>query len=362
MKRIEQIEIHGVRFYLEEGAYKKVSAFIEKMKIHFASSANGAEQLADFEKHLAEMLQNHQQTKDQIIDLETINTIITQVDDFNSFNIYESQTSFPVHKRLYRDIDHNKLGGVCSGLGAYFQIDPVILRVAFILLIFLFAGIPFLVYFLFWIIVPAAITPEEKAELFGPPIYGTNTTWRRQQNQNPDQSSTSGSLAEVFYILGRVIVILMGIFMLFVGIVLLIGFLSTAAFGGALFGGFHLGFHNFLPILNAAHFSPLVWVCITLAFIAPIFVLFYLGIKMMIPFQAKDGMLWLVVAIIWILSVVGLIGLALEDEKSSKPFHSGEEAFLIQSVNEENPWYIPLKKQKNAQFTQPGAAIFIGKP
>ena len=54
-------------------------------------------------------------------------------------------------KRLYRNSKDKKLGGVCSGLGVYFNIDPVIIRLAFLLLIFAGGGVAYLVA---WIIVP----------------------------------------------------------------------------------------------------------------------------------------------------------------------------------------------------------------
>ena len=54
-------------------------------------------------------------------------------------------------KRLYRNTDEGKLGGVCAGLGEYLNIDPVIIRLLFLLLIF--AG-GFVAYLVAWIIVP----------------------------------------------------------------------------------------------------------------------------------------------------------------------------------------------------------------
>jgi len=54
-------------------------------------------------------------------------------------------------KRLYRNSKDKKLGGVCSGLGEYFNVDPVIIRLALLLLLFAGGGIAYLVA---WIIVP----------------------------------------------------------------------------------------------------------------------------------------------------------------------------------------------------------------
>ena len=56
-------------------------------------------------------------------------------------------------KRLYRNINVAKIGGVCARLGDYFNIDPVIVRLAFFLLIFAGGGIAYLVA---WIIVPVS--------------------------------------------------------------------------------------------------------------------------------------------------------------------------------------------------------------
>ena len=56
-----------------------------------------------------------------------------------------------IMKRLYRNINEAKIGGVCAGLGDYFKIDPVIVRLAFLLLIFTGGGIAYIVA---WIIVP----------------------------------------------------------------------------------------------------------------------------------------------------------------------------------------------------------------
>ncbi len=55
-------------------------------------------------------------------------------------------------KRLYRSIDNRLLAGVCSGLGEYFEIDPVIIRIIWIILII--GGYGILLYLLFWLLIP----------------------------------------------------------------------------------------------------------------------------------------------------------------------------------------------------------------
>ncbi|MEO6131201.1 MAG: PspC domain-containing protein, partial [Saprospiraceae bacterium] len=77
-------------------------------------------------------------------------------------------------KRLYRDKDDKVIGGVCSGLAAYFGIqDAVWVRIAFVLLALAF-GSSFIVYLVLWAIVPAAKTVSDRLEMMGEPTNVNN--------------------------------------------------------------------------------------------------------------------------------------------------------------------------------------------
>ena len=74
------------------------------------------------------------------------------------------------NKRLQRDLQNKVLGGVCSGLGNYFDTDPTFWRVLFFVL-FLFGCSGLLIYIILWIAMPAAKydpqaapTPQETTE------------------------------------------------------------------------------------------------------------------------------------------------------------------------------------------------------
>lgn len=58
-----------------------------------------------------------------------------------------------MEKRLYRSYTDKMLGGVCGGLGEYFDIDPVIIRVLFVVAV-LFGGGGILAYIILWIVIP----------------------------------------------------------------------------------------------------------------------------------------------------------------------------------------------------------------
>jgi len=61
----------------------------------------------------------------------------------------------PAPKRLMRSCRNKKIAGVCAGLAEYFDLDPTIVRVIWLLAI-LFAGTGFLVYIILWIVLPCA--------------------------------------------------------------------------------------------------------------------------------------------------------------------------------------------------------------
>ena len=56
-------------------------------------------------------------------------------------------------KKLYRNTSDGKIAGVCSGIGDYFEIDPVIIRLIFLSALFL-GGVGIPVYLIAWFIVP----------------------------------------------------------------------------------------------------------------------------------------------------------------------------------------------------------------
>ena len=70
-----------------------------------------------------------------------------------------SSGGYSAPKKLMRSSRDKKLGGVCAGLAEYFDIDPTIVRVVW-LLAFLCAGAGFLVYIVLWIVLPLAPATE----------------------------------------------------------------------------------------------------------------------------------------------------------------------------------------------------------
>jgi len=60
-------------------------------------------------------------------------------------------------KRLYLSETDRKLGGVCGGLGEYFDKDPTLFRIIFVVVGILSMGIGILVYLGMWLIIPRKV-------------------------------------------------------------------------------------------------------------------------------------------------------------------------------------------------------------
>lgn len=93
-----------------------------------------------------------------------------------------------VQKRLYKNRHYAKLGGVCQGIGEYFDIDPTIVRVLWVIAS-LFYGTGLLLYLVMWIILP------EKDEVMNNnvdrPEYKIYDDKEGQQNQNSTNNTNN---------------------------------------------------------------------------------------------------------------------------------------------------------------------------
>jgi phage shock protein PspC (stress-responsive transcriptional regulator) len=179
MNRVINITLNGQIFHLEEPAYEQLRSYIEKLKNHFRNTEGNDEIMSDIEARIAEMLQTAKANK-EVIDEADVAGVIASMglpEDFaetadagQSAGKESAQSAsnfnFTGRRRLYRDVDNRILGGVCSGIAAYFDVDPVWVRLLLVVAFFTF-GTGFLLYIVLWIIMPAAETNAEKLEMRG---------------------------------------------------------------------------------------------------------------------------------------------------------------------------------------------------
>jgi phage shock protein PspC (stress-responsive transcriptional regulator) len=173
------INLGGRAFIIDEDAYIHLKDYFAKIEMELNYSSDKSEIIEDIEIRVAEILRETLQSSKEVVDLNDINEIIRTMGNPSDFGHGYEQGSYEQHqkqsrfKRVYRDPDNSVLGGVCGGLGAYFNFDPIILRVVFVISL-LFFGTGFFVYIILWIVVPEAKTIAQKLEMRGEPVNISN--------------------------------------------------------------------------------------------------------------------------------------------------------------------------------------------
>src|SRR5690606_18686633 len=143
MKKVINITLGNIVFALEEEAYNTLSQYLESIKNNLTNTDDGTEIISDIESAIAEKFLVKKSNKKTAITKDDVAAVMVEMGspaDFgNENNEAETQankenlTSANVTKRLYRDSDDVVIAGVSSGLARYFDIDPVLVRLGFII-------------------------------------------------------------------------------------------------------------------------------------------------------------------------------------------------------------------------------------
>ena len=190
MKEVKKCSISGVAFTMDTDAYQELEAYLESLKKTYKETPDGAEIVADIEARIAELILSAQDST-RVVEKPLILNIIRQMgtaEDISEEEPGRSPEEPRIPRRLYRDTENAKLGGVCAGIGKYFDVDPVWIRLAMFLPILLtvFQWIPFMrwtgpmmgnlfgifviCYIIMWFAVPAPRTARQKLEMNGEKI------------------------------------------------------------------------------------------------------------------------------------------------------------------------------------------------
>src|SRR4030095_3387292 len=175
MKKIININLSGRVVPIEDSAYEKLQEYIESLRRYFAKEEGRDEIINDIESRIAELMSEKvRKGSDSITDAD-VNEIANSMgrpEDFEGEEIKEqsyasasatgsSQQSIQAQappkdkRRLYRDTSDKFIGGVCSGVAAYLNVDPAIVRVLFAIIILGTWFFGLLAYVIMWIVLPA---------------------------------------------------------------------------------------------------------------------------------------------------------------------------------------------------------------
>ena len=332
MKEVKKCSISGVAFTMDADAYEALETYLESLKTTYKDTADGAEIVADIEARIAELILSAQDNT-RIVEKPLILNIIRQMG--SAEDISRESVDRDLHcdtpripRRLYRDTENAKLGGVCAGIGKYFDVDPVWIRLAMFLPILLtvFQWIPFMrwtgpmmgnlfgifviCYVIMWFAVPAARTARQKLEMNGEKITAQSIRETTEATAGCDPDVRAKPIvAEAVSVFGKVVLILLKLFagLLVFGLImgacaLIIGLFALVIGGGGILSPFSpLGMTLWVPILGI--FIVLI----------PVILLIYV-LMCLIASRKPGGTAVLIIFLLWLASFIACACIAIRED------------------------------------------------
>ncbi len=348
MKDVKKCSISGIAFTLEMDAWEELSRYLEELRNQYKENPDGEEILADIEARIAELILSTQDNH-RTVALPLIKNIITQMgsaDEIEAESSTEESSTQEyastqkrgkekqgprIPRRLYRDAEASKLGGVCAGLGKYFDIDPVWIRLALFapivihfllqswwnpewfnsLMMNIFSIIVF-TYMIMWFCIPTARSARQKLEMKGEKITAESIR-RTTELRNDVDGRPKAIVADTVSTFGKVIQILLK---LFAGVIMM----GLVFFACALIvGGLALFFSAEAAAALANYNDLSIWIpeLAILAILIPCMLLIYVLMCLIVSSRPK-GKNILITLIVWIVVVILLFSLSLREGMHEK--------------------------------------------
>lgn len=257
MKEITRIHIAKVAYDIELDAKKDIEEYVRALERY----ANDPDIMDDIEIRITELLAEHGVLAGGVIggaDVKAVRAQLGEPSDFAAEGATEAVEAIPTSeeaRRVYRDTDNAMLGGVLAGLANYLRVDPLWVRLVFVVLLFASFGTATIIYLVLWLIIPPAETAAEKLRMSGQPV--TLESIKELVRREDRQDERSRTLKHVLSVFGGVFLVLVAI-----GGLLAI----AAAVGGIGWGGYVLSAEDvmsetwwFLPTMGAFVLSGLLF-------------------------------------------------------------------------------------------------------
>ena len=184
MNKTVSINLGGFFFHIDENAYQKLNRYFDAIRNSLPPDGKD-EIMNDIESRISELLSVKLKNDKQVVstlEVDEIIEIMGQPEDYRLDDDepkQKSNTYYPGYvpkrtRKFYRDGEKGLISGVCAGLSHYFRIDPLWVRIIFILSLFISFGTSVIIYIILSILIPKAITTTEKLEMTGEPINISN--------------------------------------------------------------------------------------------------------------------------------------------------------------------------------------------
>ena len=339
MNKTVNINLGGMFFHIDEDAYQKLTRYFEAIKRSLSKSSGQEEIIKDIEMRVSELLNEKQKSEKHVVGLKDVDEVIAvmgQPEDYiieednasQKFNDYSPRAS----KKLYRDKEKGTVGGVATGLGHYFGIDAVWLKIMFLIFVFAGFGTGILAYLILWIVTPEAVTTSEKLEMTGEPVTISNIEKKVREEfdnvsgkfKNADYDKlgnqvrssaekVGNSLGDFIMTIFKIFAKVLGVILILMGLFILVSlFIGVFTLGSSAFIDFP--WQNFIEAGNFADYP--IWVFGLLMFFAigiPFFFLTVLGFKLLSPTVGSIGNIakYSLLAL-WLISIAILISIGVK--------------------------------------------------
>ena len=366
-----KVSIGNFAFTIEEDGYNLAKRYLDDIKNHYYTNENGGEIVDDIEERMAELIMERV-AADSVVPLSVIQEVISILGKPDDFGDTGATEQAKIKKRLYRDGTNKVLGGVCSGLAAYFNIDVVAIRIILATLLIILSSVGWfslinighlyipstefivLAYIILWIIIPKAKTIEQRYAMHGEAMNLSNIQdsirhGANRINKGVRDAGKEGSAA--LSGLGKSIVNI-------IGTILIIAAVTGMVLLSFLFLGVEI-VHGVLPfeVLDYIKLGVENPIYLKLAMIAslvlPLVGMLYAGTHMLFGLKSPRWRPGLIIFLLWLTCSISLCALSA---KASRPYWNNsrysEEVIIDHNID---TLYIDMK----AQGTIPDSKVFL---
>ena len=202
MKEITRIHLAKTPYDIELDAKEVLQKYLSEIKQMMGSE----DTMYEIEARMVELLGERGVQSNGIIIMSDVEDLRSKMGLPKEFSDSESNedsqadltpSNSPV-KRLMRDTDNAIFGGVCAGIAAYWGINPLWVRLLFIISPFITFGTALLVYIIIWISLPEAKTAAEKLQMRGEPV--TLDSLKKAANNSESKYRAKETLAKILRI------------------------------------------------------------------------------------------------------------------------------------------------------------------
>ncbi|MFK5889795.1 MAG: PspC domain-containing protein [Flavobacteriaceae bacterium] len=350
MNKTININLGGLFFHIDEVAFQKLRHYLDTIRRSLSDDPKGRDEIiADIEFRISELLSEKIKDPRQVInesDIDEVIAIMGQPEDYvfeedsysnNSKNTgsYQSYNQ----KKLFRDGDDKFLGGVASGIGHYFGIEAIWVRLIWLFLAF-GAGFGFLLYIILWILLPEAQTTAEKLQMEGESVnistiekkirdqfqdvsehvkkgFETASSNVKEASSKVNQKNIKSGFQEFIDVIGKIILAIfqvlgkfIGILLIFVAVTTLVSLVVGLFTAGTLdVFGFDWFLHDDSGFINGTGL-PIWAVSLGLLLLTgiPFLMLFFLGMFIVSSKSKTPGRVtWYVLLGLWLMTLIATI-------------------------------------------------------